>query len=387
MKSALLVGAAQILFLDKVPVHAAVDESVTWAKTNVRMGAAGMVNAVLRRVAELIAGDAGGHGLKNEQWQDRREELPLDDGRSLTLGDAALPSDPLGRLAVATSHPIELLRSWAKAFSLRDVKSLALHGVSRPPIILNTAHLTRDAESHAALPLTPDLAVPHTAPGHHVWKGSHEQLSAFLSSRSDVWAQDPASSLAVEGVTDLAPNLILDICAGKGTKTRQLAAAFPNATIIATDIDDARRATLTGVFRNHPRVRVVPFAGLEEFIGKADLVLIDAPCSNTGVLARRVEARYRFSEENARALVSTQKQIVADAVRLLRPPGPGAPGGRGRILYSTCSLDPRENEEICAWAERWHALAPSRVRRRRPEGGPGQPPEKYSDGSFAALLG
>jgi 16S rRNA (cytosine967-C5)-methyltransferase len=186
----------------------------------------------------------------------------------------------------------------------------------------------------------------------------------------------------VQSVLDLNPSLVIDACAGQGTKTRQLAAAFPNAKIIATDIHDARRETLKKTFAGSEQVEVVLHKRLIDYSGKADLVFLDVPCSNTGVLARRVEARYRFGDETLTTLVNTQRQILADSIRLIFD----GSSKRGQILYSTCSLERAENEDQVAWMERWHAMKPSRVNRRSPEGGPGKPPETYTDGAFAALL-
>ncbi|TVQ32977.1 MAG: hypothetical protein EA376_03955 [Phycisphaeraceae bacterium] len=381
VRSALLVGAAQLLFFDKAPAYAAINESVDWVKAAVRPGAGGLVNASLRSLTELIAQDDSGVRITREQWTDKRDELPMEDGSAIVLTREALPQDPLERLEAATSHPRELLRAWTKSMSMREARRLALHGLARPPVILNTAHLQAPLEDD------PDGAfrfTQHMAPGHHVFEGPHETLVKLLRTRRDVWVQDPASSLAVMAVADLSPPLILDICAGRGTKTRQLEHTFPNAQIVATDIDPPRHRTLEESFRGHERVRIIPFRDLDEWAGKADMVLIDAPCSNTGVLARRIEARYRVSEEKTRELVAMQRQIIADSVRLLHPGGAGR--SRGTILYSTCSLDPRENQEQAEWASRWHGISVSRSETRPPGGGPGEPPERYSDGSFAALL-
>lgn len=374
VRAALLGGAAQILFLDKVPPRAAVHSTVEWAKRRIRPGAGAMVNAVLRRISEEVHQDETARF--RDTWTDRLDEIPLADGRALVLINTPLPEDAASRLAIATSHPLSLLRSWLKHMPMREVRALAMHGMTQPPIILNT--------QHAREPLLPDLTRPHAAPGHHAFLGSRDQLLALLASRSDLWVQDPASSLAVQSVLDLSPSLIIDACAGQGTKTRQLAAAFPNAKIIATDTHDQRRETLKKVFANNPRVEVVVYKRLIEYAGKADLVFLDVPCSNTGVLARRVEARYRFSDEKQTELTNIQRQILADSMRLVATTDSGA--RRGQILYSTCSLEKEENEEQLAWMERWHAMKPSRINRRAPQGGPGDPPEKYSDGSFAALL-
>src|SRR6185503_11286306 len=120
-----------------------------------------------------------------------------------------------------------------------------------------------------------------------------------------------------------------------GTKTRQLAQAHPAAEIIATDIDRERLRTLKETFADHDRVRVIDHDRLMGYAGRADLVVVDVPCSNTGVLARRVEAKYRFSRESLKGLVDIQRQIIADSLRLLEPKS-------GRLLYATCSIDPAE---------------------------------------------
>jgi 16S rRNA (cytosine967-C5)-methyltransferase len=391
VRAALLCGAAQMLLLETVPPRAAINESVTWIKrVSRRQGPGGLVNAALRRVAEAIgdepepSGQVGTYDTPPERaprrwpprlpsYEDARDRLPLADGRALPLADDLLPEDSLQRVAVATGHPIGLLRLWSKSMPLREVRALALQGITRPPVILNTAHATE--------PPPADLTDPHSAPGHHVFTGSRAQLLTLLDARPDLWVQDPASSLAVESVTDLTPTFVIDACAGQGTKTRQLAETFQGAQIVATDIDPKRRAALEQAFASGPhaeRVQVIQHDKLDEFAGKADLVLLDVPCSNTGVLARRVEARYRASESAVAELEAMQRQILADAVKLL------APGGA--ILYSTCSLDPRENERIVEWAVRWHGFESTRLHRRMPSGGPGEPDARYSDGAFAALL-
>ena len=369
--SALLAGGAQIVFMDRVPAHAAVDESVRWGRLAGGRGAGGLVNAVLRRLTELVLHD--GERVTRETWNDQLDEIPLEDGRALVLTRPVLPEDDLERLSVATNCPSGLLDAWSRDMPLAEVRRLALHGIVQPPTILNTAHADADL---------PDDCTPHAVPGHHLWTGSHTDLAALLAARRDIWVQDPGSSLGVGSVTDLSPGVVIDMCAGLGTKTRQLRAAFPEAKIIATDVDVPRFKTLQRVFANDKAVNVIHFNSLLDHAGKADLVLLDVPCSNSGVLARRPEARYRYSPKRTAELAGMQKQIIADAIPLLRDEG----GQRGRILYSTCSLDRRENEDQAAWAAQWHNFELSRERRRIPEGGPGEPRERYSDGAFAMLL-
>ncbi len=421
IRAALLCGAAQLLLMDRLPAHAVVADSVEWVKHQAGPRAGGMVNAVLRRVDELIlrtdpnappaaeppppAADTDEHeqamraSLKpgpppalptdergrRERWTDRRDEIPLADGTALALRAQVLPADADRRLSIATSHPLELIRSWLKSIDRREVRQIALHGIAAPSTVVNTANAA------AELPIGPGAFIEHAAPGHHVWTGPYEALADLMRSRNDIWVQDPASSLAVQSVEDMKPAVVLDMCAGLGTKTRQLAAAFPEAKIIATDKDRGRFEKLKALFAGHPRVQVVEWpkegsSGLTlAFAGAVDMVLLDVPCSNSGVLARRLEARYRFDAKRTEELAAIQRQLIADSIPLLRR-GPGSMPGGSAIVYSTCSLDPQENEEQARWAARWHGMEIARERRRTPEGGPGEPPERYSDGSYAVVL-
>jgi len=367
--SALLCGTAQIVLMDKVPAHAAVNEAVNWARLNASNRSGGLVNAVLRKVGQLV-NQAEPH---RERSMDRRDELPLSDGSAVALREAILPEDTLERLSVTTSHPVSLLQQWSDTFSLDRVMAIAMHSLCRPPVILNTSCINGPI---------PEGAVPHTLPGHHVFEGDISSLRELLASRSDIWVQDPASSLAAESVVDLEPTLVMDVCAGKGTKTRQLAATFPNAQILATDTDAGRYKELARVFAGSEQVRVIPYDTRIEHAGRADLVLLDVPCSNTGVLARRLEAKYRVSKKRTAELVDIQRQIIADAIPLLQRETREA----GKLLYSTCSLDSRENDQIASWAVEWHQFKGAREHRRPPEGVPGGPAERYSDGSYAVLL-
>lgn len=366
---AIMCGAAQIALMRRVPAHASVNASVAWARLNASQRSGGLVNAVLRRVSELV--DESDE--PRERATDRRDELPLSEGGAVAMKEAILPEDTIQRLSIVTSHPRALLDRWARDSSLERAVAIAHHGLARPPIILNT--------SCAIAPL-PEEAIAHTLTGHHVYTGDAAQLTELLRDRGDIWVQDPASSLAVESVIDLEPTVIIDACAGRGTKTRQLARTFPDARVIATDTDEVRHAELSRVFADSDQVTVIPHVNLMDHAQTADLVLLDVPCSNTGVLARRIEARYRVSEKRTKELTDMQRQIVANAIPLLRDRRPEKSG----ILYSTCSLDARENEEIALWAKKWHAFKLAREHHRAPEGVPGGPPVRYSDGSYAVLL-
>jgi 16S rRNA (cytosine967-C5)-methyltransferase len=173
-------------------------------------------------------------------------------------------------------------------------------------------------------------------------------------------------------------SVIIDVCAGRGTKTRQLAAIHPHARIIATDTDQARFNTLSEQFRGHPRVQVVEHGRLREFQEQADLIVLDVPCSNTGVLARRVEAKYRFGPASTSSLVDLQRQIIADSIPLL--------ARAGRILYATCSIEAAENSAQADWTCKWHRMRIEAQQLTMPRGLPGEPATAYQDGGYFALL-
>jgi len=222
---------------------------------------------------------------------------------------------------------------------------------------------------------------PHAEPGFFVFDGDRSALTQLLEQNPNAIVQDPASAAPAMAAAQLrpAPRTIIDACAGRGTKTRQLALLHPEAHIIATDIDTSRLAALQRQFAGHPRVEVVPHSDIRRFDGQADVLLLDVPCSNTGVLARRVEAKYRFNPTSLKKLIDVQRQIIADSLPLL--------ASRGRLLYSTCSIDPEENEAQPAWAKSWHGLAIERSETLLPSGAPGDDAASYHDGSFFALLG
>jgi len=263
-----------------------------------------------------------------------------------------------------------LLLQWSAIADEAQVRATTLGGIASAPTIVNTTWATS--------PLPPWLT-PHACSGFQIAHREPGALRHLLQVRSDLWVQDPASAIPISLAADLNPNLVVDLCAGRGTKTRQLAATFPEAQIIATDIDDARRHDLAAVFATHDRVQVVPPAKLSQRVaGQADLVLLDVPCSNTGVLRRRVEARYRASAAQLERLIATQQQIMAGAIAMLSP--------TGRILYATCSLEHAENEKMGEWAQQHLGLRVVASERTWPAGQPGESSERFSDGSFGLLL-
>lgn len=372
VQAALLVGAAQLLLMERLPDHAVINEAVEWTRSNAGVPASRLVNAVLRRTAEL-RGARHLFPVQGPWWppsdleeKGARHLLPLDDGRALRLVEPVFADDPLVRLAQQTSHPVALLERWADRLGRDKAMVLAVHDLARPPIIV------------AGLSSAAAACEPHEENGFAVFGGDKALLATILREQPAARVQDPASAAPVSATAGLEPGLIVEVCAGRGTKTRQLAEVHPRARIVASDAAADRLATLRGVFAGQDRVQVIDTAGLDRYAGQADLVVVDAPCSNTAVLARRPEARYRFSARTLKRLVAMQRQILADALRL--------PAPSGRLLYCTCSLEDEENEQQARWLERWHPLVRRSCGRWMPRGLPGDPPTRYTDGGFHVVL-
>ena len=351
--------------------HAAINHAVECPRWSRPRGA--LVNAVLRKIAQLAPEDAprAAEPLHEAVADGRadlpRDRLPLGEGAWRVLAAPVLPEEAPERLSIAMSLPRWLIDRWTARLGAPAARHLALHALAEPPVVLNTAH--------AAGPVRG--AAPHEESGRAVFECARHELVALLRSRADVWVQDAASAGAVESIADLRPRLIIDLCAGRGTKTRQLAAMFPSARICATDADERRLNALRSAFQGHDRVSVAGVrATLRANVGRADLVLLDVPCSNTGVLARRPERAIADEVHSARWWM--QRQIVADSIPLL------ADGGR--LLYATCSIEPEENHAMAEWAAKWHRFVPRRERLDMPRGLPGGPSFRYRDGGYSVLL-
>lgn len=372
MQGVLLTGASQVLFMSRMPMPAVVDASVDLARRMVRPGAAGLANAVLRKVADLVL-----HVADNTHWSPAADRVPLEDGFiALREPVLPLPEDFAAHLAVATSCPQPLVNTLIEQHGLDQATAICLAGIRHPPTIVAV-----ERGFDVTGPEAVELGLrPHAHRGYVLWPQGREGLPGFLAGHPVRRVQDPGSAAPVQATADLKPRIIVDWCAGRGTKTLQLAKLHGEARIIATDIDPDCRAALQQAFKDHQRVSVVePEALLRGQaprmpLGSVDLLVLDVPCSNTGVLARRPEARYRFSAATLRSLRQVQERIVTESLPLL------AEGGH--LLYATCSICQHENRDRVDWMVRRCGLALLREQRRLPEGHD----VGYRDGGYDALL-
>ncbi|MFI4916926.1 MAG: transcription antitermination factor NusB, partial [Phycisphaerales bacterium JB060] len=392
VRAALLAGAAQLLLLDRIPPHAAINEAVNWTRNAGKPKATGLVNALLRRVAETVARGEEGWPVVIDgpatEHVGKADRLPLHDGRAIQLTKDVFPTETLPWLEAALGVPRWLVERWHGRLGEAGAVEQALHTLVQPPVVINHAHAASDTEDPDDWSVTlreGHTLEPHEREGLSVLGPPGASPRDMLRGRKDIWVQDATSAAALDVLDDLdlKPGLIVDLCAGLGTKTRQLRAMFPEATILACDTNDARAKGLRRVFAKDDLTKVLDIEDVRyEAAGKADLVLLDVPCSNSGVLPRRPEARYRLGSEKAAGqlerLTGIQRDLLAQSRAML------APGGH--VVYATCSMDEEENQQITAWARESAGFEILKETSTLPAGLPGEPPTAYHDGGYAALL-
>jgi 16S rRNA (cytosine967-C5)-methyltransferase len=275
----LRVALFQIRHLDRIPRHAAVNEAVELVK-GVSRKAAGFANAVLRKAADL--------------------KLP----------------DTLG---VRTSHPDWLVERWRARYAPRELEALLEADNAVLPV---SARVNR-------------LKVPG-GPATVELEGDPAADERFL--RGELTVQDETAMKVAPWMEPRPGERILDLCASPGGKATHLAELMEGGgLVVAVDLPERIGLVDAAACRlGLPNLRGVAGDGTSVSFGRLfDGVLVDAPCSNTGVLARRPDVRWRLRPSDIPGAVEIQRKLLANAARLLRP--------GGRLLYSTCSLEPEEN--------------------------------------------
>ncbi|KKK85462.1 hypothetical protein LCGC14_2773060, partial [marine sediment metagenome] len=340
IREILRMGAYQLLFLDRVPDFAAVNEAVAMVPVRGGRKMRGFVNALLRQMARHVS------EVQDGSPPPATDVLPLSGRRFRRFDRPVFPDpagDPRGYLAAAMSLPDELAGKWLSDFgSLSAARAPAFHANARAPLILRVNSLIASVEQVTSRLGEQGIeAAPH-ANGLSVVLAHGAGLTGLDVFAEGLLQPQDAAATAVIARAPVAPGMrVLDLCAAPGTKTTHLAERMADrGEIVAVDVsaeklsrieDNCRRMKIS-IVRTLLAEKVTTLDP-ESF----DLVLADVPCSNTGVLARRPEARWRFTMERMGQLVRDQRQLLMLAASFVRP--------GGACVYSTCSLEKQENEQ------------------------------------------
>lgn len=292
--AALRLGAYQLRHMRRVPIHAAVSESVELVKASGRRSASGMVNAVLRR----------------------------------------LPQAPPPEQAARLSHPAWLVERWEAAFGARVCRALLAANLRRPRTYLRIPVHPNSGQTLQRLAQAGIEAVPAGLPRAYRVQSGRAGSAAVLAP-GELVIQD-LNSQRVAALLEVRPaSRVLDVCAAPGGKARLLAETAP---VVAGDRHLHRLRTMRGLGCQGMHLLVLDAERPLPFSQHFDRILVDAPCSGTGTLARNPEIKWRLDAADLKDLQARQVRILRHALEVL------APGGR--LVYSTCSLEPEENEHV-----------------------------------------
>jgi 16S rRNA (cytosine967-C5)-methyltransferase len=345
------IGAYELIYSPATAEYSIVNEAVENAKAIAGKKQTNFVNALLRQISRHITNRQIPLSQANP-----RKTLPQTPLTGCEFDTDILPepeTSPTSYFSTAFSLPKWLVANWLSEFGAEKTKRICFASNRRPSIYLRpntlkttTAHLSekfRQADIDFEI-LADETMLKIKSPR------AVAQLPGFAEGFFTI--QDITASQAVKALKPTADWTILDLCAAPGVKTTQLAELTnDSAKIIATDIDGDR---LERVKENTARlginsVRIVAYEELmanpkwqiengDKRWGPFDAVLLDVPCSNTGVLAKRIEARYRIKPKAKQKLIKVQSELLEAATTMIKP--------EGRIAYSTCSIEATENSEL-----------------------------------------
>ncbi|HEX3322601.1 MAG TPA: 16S rRNA (cytosine(967)-C(5))-methyltransferase RsmB [Terriglobales bacterium] len=300
--TALRMGVFQIQYLERIPAHAAIFESVELVKRARKRSAVPFVNAVLRKV-------------------------PVE-RHSSVVEDA----DDAATLASVSAHPMWLVERWTASYGLDQTRRICAHNQSTPVAAIHFHDNAAEEELiREGVELQPGALLNHA---RRVRSGDVTKTRAFRERRISV--QDEASQLVALLVG--TGQTILDCCAAPGGKTRSIAERNPKSRVFATELHPHRAALLQRL-AGAENVRVIAADARQlPFTSEFDRVLVDVPCSGTGTLARNPEIKWRLKANDLEDLADRQVAILQSVLERVE--------SAGKLVYASCSLEPEENEAV-----------------------------------------
>jgi 16S rRNA (cytosine967-C5)-methyltransferase len=295
--------------MGSVPAYAAIAQTVELAKRRHGLGASKLVNAVLRRT-------------------DREREQ---------LGTGEAPRDAIDALALKYSHPRWLIARWVERWGEQDTERLLTLNNADAPIAIRPYGIVRE-----------QLEAMMEAAGVHVAEAPYSRDSIAISGGTTFtelgafkkglfFVQDPAATLVTEYASVPTGATVADLCAAPGGKALELSRTA--GTVVASDKSFGRLQRLLANQKRLESVNLYPFVGDAKHpaIRPVDAVLIDVPCTGTGTFRRHPDARWRIKISDIAVMSALQKTILRAAANVVKT--------GGLLIYSTCSLEPEENEE------------------------------------------
>lgn len=303
----LRLGAYQLLCMGSVPAYAAIAQTVELTKTRHGIGASKLANAVLRRTDR------------------ERANLAL-----------ATPPDPIDALALAHSHPRWLVARWVARWGAEATAELLVANNAEAPVVLRPFGMSRPeleqlldeagVTGYTSTPLTDSVEL-----GHGI---ALTELETFL--RGQFFVQDPAATLVCNYANIAAGSTVADLCAAPGGKSFELSRVA--GTVISADRSAARMGRIVSTAARLRTTNVIPLVddARHPAIRPVDVVLLDVPCTGTGTFRRHPDARWRLKASDLAVMPAIQRSILRAAADVVKP--------GGLLVYSTCSLEPEEND-------------------------------------------
>ncbi|MBN2445252.1 MAG: hypothetical protein JXO22_00885 [Phycisphaerae bacterium] len=380
IRTILALAAYQAIWMDRVPFFALVNEAVALAHQHARKASVGMVNAILRLLTGAIE-------TRRKPWRPGSPaQVRVDWADACEFRNDVLPAadpDLEEYLAAAAGERPGRLRTLGERFGWEAAAQIAWASQAVPVVVLqrNVARLMSDRfASRVRDAFGPDAICSGDAafltPGTPV-------IESEIFQRGEVYVQDSTAQAAAALLAVMPGERVLDLCAAPGGKSVCFAARMSDdGEVVACDVEADR---LVQVAANADRLglRCIrthlldPYDGDMDVDGTFDAAMVDAPCSNTGVIARRPEARLGLTRQKVESLVELQARLLRRAAEHVR--------AGGRMVYSTCCLEPEENDQVVDSFVKEHPEWHVRERRQTlPQWG--ATPGDWRDGGFAAKL-
>lgn len=308
----LRLGVYQLLYMGSVPAYAAIAQTVELAKRRHGIGASKLVNAVLRRT-------------------DRERE---------NLFPTA-PTDAIDALALKYSHPRWLIARWIERYGEQDTERLLTLNNAEAPIVIRPYGIVREQ-----LEATMEAAGVHVAEAPYARDSiaisggtTFTELGAFK--KGLFFIQDPAATLVTRYAAISPDATVADLCAAPGGKALELSRTA--GSVLASDKSFGRLQRLLANEKRLESGKITPFVGdaRHPAVKPVDVVLIDVPCTGTGTFRRHPDARWRIKISDFAVMSQLQRSILRAAAEVVKP--------EGLLIYSTCSLEPEENEQQVDW--------------------------------------